>query len=192
MTVMQSSDDPTQEERIAKLRAELEKLGGSTTTLESMPADMEEEFLRHVLEYETAEPISLMTLLENSGLQVPAPDTLDKDALKVKLKELIERMASLGAYVLHTNHLSDRELYDYLFNDGLREEAVLFPENSSYAYMIDLTGSGSDEDNQIYLKYYADEEHRRQWVHDWPDDPLPEHEDPPFDRDRFLPQSPLG
>jgi hypothetical protein len=192
MTVMQSSDDPTQEERIAKLRAELEKLGGSTTTLESMPADMEEEFLRHVLEYETAEPISLMTLLENSGLQVPAPDTLDKDALKVKLKELIERMASLGAYVLHTNHLSDRELYDYLFNDGLREEAVLFPENSSYAYMIDLTGSGSDEDNQIYLKYYADEEHRRQWVHDWPDDPRPEHEDPPYDRDRFLPQSPLG
>jgi hypothetical protein len=192
MTVIQSSDDPSQEERIAKLRAELEKLGGSTTTLESMPADMEEEFLRHVLEYETAEPISLMTLLENSGLQVPPPDTLDKDTLKIKLKEVIERMASLGAYLLHTNHLSERELYDFLFNEGLREEAVLFPENPSYAYMIDLTGSGSDEDNQIYLKYYADEEHRRQWAHDWPDDALPDHEDPPFNRDQFLPQSPLG
>jgi hypothetical protein len=189
---MQSSDDPSQEERIAKLRAELEKLGGSTTTLESMPADMEEEFLRHVLEYETAEPISLMTLIENSGLEMAAPDTLDKDAIKVKLKEVIESMASLGAYLLHTNHLSDRELYDYLFNDGLREEAVLFPENPSYAYMIDLTGSGSEEDNQIYLKYYADEDSRRQWAHDWPDDPVPDHEDPPFDRDRFLPQSPLG
>ncbi len=80
-------------------------------------------------------------------------------------------MASLGAYLLHTNHLSDRELYEYLYHDGLREEAVLFPENPSYAYMIDLTGSGSEEDNQIYLKYYADEEHRRQWAHDWPDDP---------------------
>ena len=89
-------------------------------------------------------------------------------------------------------HLSDRELYDYLYHDGLREEAVLFPENPSYAYMIDLTGSGSDEDNQIYLKYYADEEHRRQWAHDWPDDMLPEHEDPPFDRDQFLPRSPLA
>ena len=32
----------------------------------------------------------------------------------------------------------------------------------------------------------------RQWAHDWPDDNLPEHESPPFDRDRFLPQSPLG
>jgi hypothetical protein len=191
MTLTESPEEP-QEERIAKLRAELEKLGGSTTTLESMPADMEEEFLRHVLEYETAEPISLMKLLENSGMPVAASDTLDEDALKIKLKALIDRMAQLGAFLLHTNHLSDRELYDYLYREGLREEAVLFPENPSYAYMIDLTGSGSDDDNQIYLKYYADEEHRRRWAHDWPDDPLPEHKDPPFDRDRFLPQSPLG
>src|ERR1051325_8094218 len=140
MTFIESPDE-SQEERIAKLRAELEKLGGSTTTLESMPADMEEEFLRHVLEYETAEPISLLKLLENSGMQVPASDTLDDDTLKVKLKELIERMSQLGAFLLHTNHLSDRELYDFLCREGLREEAVLFPGNPSYAYMIDLTGS---------------------------------------------------
>jgi hypothetical protein len=101
-------------------------------------------------------------------------------------------MASLGAYVLHTNHLSDRALYEYLYHDGLREEAVLFPENPSYAYMIDLTGSGSHEDNQVFLKYYADEQYRQQWATDWPDDPMPEREVPPFDRDRFLPQSPIG
>ena len=192
MTTIQFADEPDQEERIAKLRKELEKLGGSALSLEQMPADMEEEFLRHVLEYETAAPISLMSLLANAGLEVQAPEQLDKDTLRIKLKEIIERMASLGAYLLHTNHLADRELYEYLYNDALREEVVLFPENPSYAYMIDLTGSGGDEDNQIYLKYYADEEHRRQWAHDWPDDPLPDHEDPPFDRDRFLPQSPLG
>jgi hypothetical protein len=181
-----------QETRIAKLREQLEKIGGSPTTLESMPADMEEEFLRHVLEYETAEPISLLRLLENAGLEIPAPDQLDGTTLTAKLQEVIQRMATLGAYLLHTNHLSDRELYEYLYRDGLREEAVLFPENPSYAYMIDLTGSGSDEDNLIYLKYYADEEHRKQWALDWPDDPMPQHEDPPFDRDSSLPQSPLG
>lgn len=185
-------EEPNQEERIARLRAELEKLGGTTMALESMPADMEEEFLRHVLEYETAEPISLLHLLENSGLEILAPDTLGNHALTIKLKEIIERMASLGAYLLHTNHLSDRELYAYLYHDGLREEAVLFPENPSYAYIIDLTGSGSDEDNQTYLKYYADEKARVKWGHDWPGDRIPKHEEPPFDRDRFLPQSPLG
>ena len=192
MTFIEFADEPSQEERINKLRAELEKLGGNTSTLESMPADMEEEFLRHVLEYETAEQISLLRLLENAGLEVLAPETLDDDALKIKLKELIDRMASVGAYVLHTNHLSDRDLYDYLYHDALREETVLFPENPSYAYMIDLTGSGGEEDNVTYLKYYADEEYRRQWAHDWPNDPMPEHEEPPFDRDRFLPQSPVG
>ena len=192
MTFIDFADEPSQEERIAKLRAELEKLGGSTSTLESMPADMEEEFLRHVLEYETAEQISLLRLLENSGVKVPAPESLDDDVLKLKLKEIIDRMASVGAYLLHTNHVSDRDLYEYLYNDALREETVLFPENPSYAYMIDLTGSGSEEDNQTYLKYYADAEYRRQWAHDWPGDPMPEHEEPPFDRDRYLPQSPVG
>ncbi|HZN08854.1 MAG TPA: hypothetical protein VFB65_18825 [Pyrinomonadaceae bacterium] len=192
MTFTQFADEPDQEERIAKLRQELERLGGNALSLESMPADMEEEFLRQVLEYENAEPTTLFRLLENSGLDIPQPDQLDDDAVTIKLKEIVERMATLGAYLLHTDHLTDRELYVYLFADGLREEAVLFPENPSYAYMIDLTGSGSDADNQIYLKYYADEEHRQQWARDWPDDPLPEHEDPPFERDRFLPQSPHG
>lgn len=192
MSFIEFADEPSQEERINKLRAELEKMGGSTSTLESMPADMEEEFLRHVLEYETAEQISLLRLLENSGLEVLPPESLDDDALKIKLKEMIDRMASVGAYVLHTNHLSDRDLYEYLYREALREETVLFPENPSYAYMIDLTGSGSEDDNQTYLKYYADEQYRRQWAHDWPNDPMPEHEEPPFDRDRFLPQSPVG
>lgn len=192
MTLAQFAEEPNQEQRIAKLREEIKKLGGSTMSIEDMPADMEEEFLRHVLEYETAEPISLFRLLENSGLELPGPGDLTDAHLTAKLKETIEQMASLGAYLLHTNHLSDRALYEYLYNDGLREEAVLFPENPSYAYMIDLTGSGSEEDNQLYLRYYADEEHRRQWAFDWPDDVIPEHEDPPFDRDRYLPQSPIG
>lgn len=192
MSYIQFADEPNQEERIAKLRQEVEKLGGSTMSLQSMPADMEEEFLRHVLEYESAEPISLLRLLENSGLDVPPAEQLADEDLTRKLKEIIDRMASLGAYLLHTDHLSDRALYEYLYHDGLREEAVLFPENPSYAYMIDLTGSGSEEDNQTYLKYYADGQYRRQWASDWPDDSLPDHEDPPFDRDRFLPQSPIG
>ena len=181
-----------QDTRIARLRAELKNVGGSTVTFESMPADMEEEFLRHVLEYETAEPISLFRLLENSGFDIPATNQLDDTNLTSTLQEVTQRMATLGAYLLHTNHLADRDLYDYLYHHALREEAVLFPENPSYAYMIDLTGSGSDEDNFTYLKYYADEEYRKQWQHDWPDDPMPEHENPPFDRDSSLPQSPRG
>ena len=92
MTFIHFADEPTQEERIAKLRQEVQKLGGNTVSLESMPADMEEEFLRHVLEYENAQPISLLRLLENSGLPVPPPDQFDDDGVTAKLKEIIERM----------------------------------------------------------------------------------------------------
>jgi hypothetical protein len=195
MTFIQFADEPDQEERINKLRAELEKLGGTVIErLESMPADMEEEFLRHVLEYETQEEISLLTWLTKLGIEVPAADQLDDKTIQTKLKEIIDAMASLGAYLLHTNHLSDRELYEFL-SDCLTEEVVLFPENPDYAYIIDLIGgveSGSDEDIQTYLKYYAAEKDRVKWGHDWPGDKIPKHEDPPFDRDRFLPQSPLG
>src|SRR5690349_12393343 len=113
MSYIQFADEPDQEERIAKLRQEVERLGGNTMSLESMPADMEEEFLRHVLEYEHAEPISLLQLLENSGMEVPPPERLDDESLTLKLKDLIARMASLGAYLLHTDHLSDRALYEY-------------------------------------------------------------------------------
>ncbi|MFN2531989.1 MAG: hypothetical protein ABR555_11895 [Pyrinomonadaceae bacterium] len=192
MTLTEIANEPDQEKRIAKLRQELEKLGGDTVTLQAMPADMEEEFLRHVLEYETAQPSSLLQLLTDAGLAIPAPANLDDENLQEKLMQIIQRMASLGAYLLHTDHLSDRQLYQELYENSLREEAVLFPENPSYVFMLDLTGSGSEEDNQIYLKYYADEEHRRSWAADWPDDPMPKHENPPFDRDRHLPQSPIN
>ena len=119
MTLAFLTDEPDQEKRIAKLKEEIEKLGGSTMSLEDVPADVEEEFLRHVLEFETAEPISLFRLLENSGLEIPEPDQLDGETLSPKLREIIEHMASMGAYLLHTNHLSDGELYAYLYNDGL-------------------------------------------------------------------------
>src|SRR4029079_5647243 len=140
----------------------------------------------------SAEPISLFNLLENSGVEIPSAEVLNEAGITFHLKRIVEEMASMGAYLLHTNHLSDLALYEYLYNDGLREEAVLFPENPGYAYMIDLTGSGSEEDNHVYLKYYADEKQRQQWALDWPDDTMPEHEDPPFDRDRHLPQSTVG
>jgi hypothetical protein len=185
-------EDADRKRRIAKLREEIKRLGGNVTPIKDMPAEFEEEFLRHVLEYETAQPTTLFSMLENTGLEMPIPDELTDKCLGPKLKETIETMATLGAYLVHTDHLSDRELYIYLFVDGLREEAILFPDNPRYAYIIDLTGSGSEEDNQAYLKYYADEDHRRQWADDWPDDVIPERVAPPFDRDRVLPKSPIG
>lgn len=185
-------EEHDQEKRLELLRTELASLGGTFSAQTEIPGDLEEEFLRRVLEYEKTQPITLLQLLANAGLTVPAPDDLDDRDLTTKLWEIIERMSSLGAYLLNTNHLSDRELYEHLFNEALREEATLFPENPSFGFMIDITGGCSDEDTQLFLKYYADDTYRERWARDWPDDPMPKREDAPFDRDARLPHGPFG
>jgi hypothetical protein len=40
----------------------------------------------------------------------------------------------------------------------------------------------------LYHKFYASEESRQRWLRDFPDEPMPPHEDPPYDRDGNLPQ----
>ena len=185
-------DEPDQEKRIEKLKAQLETLDEGLSDHSGLSADMEEEFLKHILAFETAEPTSLLQWLENAGQDVPPPDELDDTQLHTRLWEVINRMASLGAYLHNTNHLSDRELYTYLFEDGLREDAVLFPDNPGYVYGLDLLGSGSEEDMQLYMKYFADGASRAEWKADFPELEMPTHEDPPFDRDKDLPKSAFG
>ncbi len=58
--------------------------------------------------------------------------------------------------------------------------------------IIDFLSSGSDEDNELYLKYYADDDYRRRWRDDWPNDVIPPHVDPPYDRDGNLPNAGHG
>ncbi|HWP54838.1 MAG TPA: hypothetical protein VN476_11950, partial [Pyrinomonadaceae bacterium] len=157
-----------------------------------LPADLEEEFLKHILEFETADQITLRQWLENAGLEVPAPDELSDEQLGPKLWEVINRMASLGAYLHNTDHLSDRDLYVYLYHDALSEPTVLFPENPGFVYGIDLLGSGSDEDTELYMRYFAKEEYRQSFAKDFPDFQMPPRENPPFDRDKDLPKSPFG
>ena len=71
--------------------------------------------------------------------------------------------------------MTDRELYAHLWNESLRDE-------------IPLLSTGSDESTHLYLKFYADEEARRGWLETFPEYVMPAHEDPPYDRDRDLPQ----
>lgn len=154
---------------------------------DDVPPEIEEQFWEHILDFETARPVPLFETLVNGGLTLPAPDHLDDAQLSAKLRELFNAMALLGVYLHCTNHLSDRELYEHLCKDSLREPTFLQPNNPDFGCHIDLVSSGSEEDIFLYLKYYADEEARRRWQRDFPGEVIPEHADPPFDRDRHLP-----
>jgi hypothetical protein len=178
------------ESRIRKLKKKVEALAGGPMVsggTHDLPPEIEEQFWEQVLDFEQATPVSPFEMLVNGGATLTPPDQLDGAQLSAKLWELINGMALLGVYLHSTNHLSDRELYEHLWKDALRESTFLQPSNPDFACHIDLVSSGSAEDIFLYLRYYADEESRRRWLRDFPEDVIPEHADPPFDRDRHLP-----
>jgi hypothetical protein len=190
-----SEDKADKEDKIEDLKRRAEELSGGQMeagTLDDSPAEVEEAFWQHVVDYEEAPWTTNFQQLENAGVSLPAPDSLNDEELTAKLWEVIQKLALLHVFIDQTDHLSDRELYTHLWTDSLREETKAFPMAANSAWHLQLLSSGSEEDNQLYLKYYADDEWRRQWHEEWPNDPIPAHEDPPYDRDRLLPKPDHG
>jgi hypothetical protein len=187
--------DEDREKRIEELKRRAEELtGGEMKTGEIEPSspEIEEGFWKHVVEYEEAPWTTHFQQLERAGVSLPAPESLNEEETTAKLWEVINKLAQMRIFLEDTDHLSDRKLYTELWGDLLREETkdIVLDQDSACHYQL-LSG-GSDEDNQLYLKYFADDHWREWWHKDYPDDPMPEHEDPPYDRDRLLPQPTYG
>ncbi len=183
------------EDRIEALKHRAEELCGGQMeigSLDDYPSEVEESFWKHVVDYEEAPWTTHFQQLENAGVSLPPPDSLNDEKLTAKLWDVIQKLALLRVFVEQTDHLSDRELYTHLWTDSLREETKALPLAANSAYHIQLLGSCSEEDMQLYLKYYADDEWRQQWHKDCPNDSIPEHENPPYDRDRLLPKPDYG
>ena len=183
------------EKRIEALKRRAEELSGGQMeigTMDNCPAELEEAFWKHVVDYEEAPWTTHFQQLENAGVSLPLPDSLNDEELTAKLWEIIQKLALLRVFIEQTDHLSDRELYTHLWSNSLREETKAFSLTANSAWHIQLLGSCSEEDNLLYLKYYADDAWRQQWHEDWPDDPIPKHEDSPYDRDRLLPKPHYG
>jgi hypothetical protein len=153
------------------------------------PPEVAAQFWQSVAAYEQAPLTTHFQQLEEAGVELPEPEAMDDRRLTAKLWEVLEGLARLRVFLGQTDHLSDRELYALLWCELLREPVKDMPLDESSAWHIDLTGSGSEEDTYLYLKYYADEETRRRWAADFPGDEMPERVAPPFDRDHYLPQA---
>lgn len=125
--------------------------------------------------------------LQRAGVDLPLPESMDDAALTAKLWEVIEKLGRMAVVLEWTDHLSDRELYTQLWHHALREEVPDVGEDDDDGVShVDMSGGGSDED--VYLKYYADDQTRAMWVRDFPDLELPTREPLPYDRDSRLRQ----
>lgn len=177
--------------RINELEAQLKDMGlESTGVNDDCPPELHEQYLSGLVQYESAPLSCQFNRLVQDGVELPEPGALDDAALHAKLWEIVHALAKRDVYIVHTDHLSDRELYEHFWSDSLREVVPIMPAGSGWINYIDIIGGCSEEDIQISHRYYDSEESRQHWMKDFPDDVLPPREDPPFQRDRLLPQPP--
>lgn len=149
------------------------------------------ESWRELYGYDTSPETSENEILRAEGIDVPPADDLDDAELTAKLWEIIYALAARNTYLHHTDHLGDRELYTHLVEEAFNEitKDLVIP---GWTQHIDIIGGGSEEDVQIGLRYYDDDESRARWHEHWPDDVIPPKEKPPYDRDRLLPKCEHG
>lgn len=132
--------------------------------------------------------VSHIVQLERLGIIMPPAETLSDEELNTKLWEVIEGLADCQVFLSSTNHLSDRDLYEHLRLESLVEEHPDLPMGADACIHLDILGGCSEEDIENQYRYYADEKDREHWMAQFPDFVMPEHVDPPYDRDRHLPK----
>jgi hypothetical protein len=129
---------------------------------------------------------TLFAILKDAGIPLPNPDDVSDRDMPTVLWRVINGMWEEGVILYSTDHLSDRELYTLLWTDLLIEDHENIPEGLAVTTHLDILGGWSADDMEVFLRYYADDEMRKEWAEEY-SKPIPEHIDPPYDRDRFLP-----
>lgn len=194
---MEESDFPSRDAyvkaRLDFLRKRLQEMGeeGFHHSTEIDP-ELELAFLEQIYAIEAEPCVTYAHQLIGKGIELPAPENLDGEALHHKLWEVINGLASLRVFIEHTGHLEDRELYQKLWSDSLNEFTWDMSHCCNGAMHLDLLGGGSEEDTITWLSFYADKEQREEWKTQFPGEPLPQCKNLRCDRDKKLPKPDYG
>lgn len=161
----------------ARLRDELEPYRDDSMgdpSINRMPLRTENEYLASMLAWERAPALPISQWFA-PALELPRPDSLTDETLRRVLSQTIQRLYSQNIVLRFTDHLSDRELYTIIFRD-------IVPACEK---KVDVPGKYLEwrcvEDNETWLRYYADAVERRRFQEEFDVD-LPASEAPRYRR----------
>ncbi len=172
----------------ARLRDEIEPFLDESVLLvdmDKMSVRHENEFLSSLLAWEKA-PVLPIGEWFKPRLSMPDHQTLSDEALNQNLHQVIGRLFEKNIVLVHTDHLSDRQLYCLIVRDILpaEEKKIVLPNKFLKWQCLDIV-----EDEESWLRFYASNEDRQAWSEET-GLRLPPKEDLPFPR--TLPQHRLG
>jgi hypothetical protein len=126
-----------------------------------------------------------IAFLRSEGLNIPDSARIAEDDIGRYLRRLILALAERGLYLVHTDHLTDRALYEYLINAALA--APRPPRSDGQVELIDLCPPYGEGLERILASYASDEV--RQTLQNR-HIPVPPRVELAADRDHSLPHPP--
>lgn len=141
------------------------------------------DFYENMTAFDEAPVTTLFLLMEREGIRLPDPEAMDDQELHEKLWEVIHFLAGRRIFFWRTDHLSDRELYQHLFDESFHQLMPDYIPDENTRCTFDMCSEDIEND----ARYYMDDEDRAHWLERFPDDVLPPREKARYDRDRLLP-----
>ena len=160
----------------ARLRDELEPYRDESidTTTTRMNLRTENEYLASMLAWERAPALPIASWF-TPVMELPSPDSIDDEALDGLLSETIDRLYSQKVVLRFTDHLCNRDLYKIVYRDIL----------PCCEKKVEIAGKFLEwrciEDNDTWLRFYADAVDRRRFQEEHDVD-LPPSEEPKYRR----------
>lgn len=184
--------------RIADLRQELtDRISGPFHEAHTpdCPLGLQETFLQSILDFESLDQRPLRAILKDrTGQTFPSLESLPSAReIHCELWRLIRALAEIRIFLDTTDHLSDTKCYQLLEATFLNEDFEDMPEGSTWNTHVPLHDYGTADQpdpNDLYLKYYADDQWLADWLNEFPDARLPQKADLPYHRDHLLPVPP--
>lgn len=115
-----------------------------------------------IYDFEHAPVTTNFKQLEQLGVVMKNSSDISDEELPTVLNNVFKGLEKYSIYLIRTNHLTDRDLYERLTTEIFVEEIRDLPPNSGVHEYIDLTGGGTGNARMTFESYYGTDESREE------------------------------
>jgi hypothetical protein len=157
--------DSERADRIKKLQDKLNEISGGKAIFEAAPdapLDILEAYVQDIINFESiGSGISLFEGLQQHGVKLPSPDTLNEFLSRRKVMEIFRALKKLQVFIIGFEKMSARELYSTLWNQTLWEGCYVQKQHPGSITLLDA----SSKPSRFGMQQYVDKFTKGQRVH---------------------------